>query len=795
MDASQALAYSNSGGADLRDQAVGTSASTVIAPRFTPDAFNFASYTILQHPIIEHFTETSRAKEPALSSDDVRREYVEALHSPTVEALIARLLSYLPNADADLVRRAYALAFVAHRHQCRRSGEPYIDHPVAVAAILLELQMDAVSIAAALLHDVVEDTGAPLELLQAHFGPTLTHLVDGVTKLSGLEARSKEDIQAGTYRKMFIATADDPRVVLIKLADRLHNMRTLGATSREQQQRVARETLEIYAPLAHRLGMWQMKSDLEDLAFKTLKPEAYHEIAQQLTLRRDARERVIHRVIAKVRLHLEKEGIPAEVSGRSKHIYSIWRKMERKGVPLDQIYDQLAVRVIIDEADQQKAIGLCYRVLGIVHMLWTPVMSEFDDYIAVPKESSYRSLHTTVLIPPGTPCEVQIRTHEMHAVAEHGIAAHWRYKEGFGRSDQSFENKLKWLRDLIAWRTSDSPDDKAFVEDLKFELDEQIYVFTPKGKIIDLPEGSTPVDFAYRIHSEVGNHCVGARVNGRIVSLDYRLQNGEIVDIMTTKTVRGPSRDWLNFVKSPSARNHIRRYFRRLERDENEAAGRDLLEKEIKRLGVTLSFDTIVTIWGARSVDDLFALIGTGEVTARTVAQKVLAHQEAIQDEFVLPAIQPPTKRDPLGIQVRGVGAVPTRLAKCCNPVAGEPIVGYVTRGRGVTVHRADCRTVVNERERLIDVSWGGEPPRGYPVPLRIESWDRVGLWRDVSAIIADAGINIERLDQVQTRRAQRTVLEVLVTIQSVDQLSQLIDKLNRIPDVIEARRESPQRR
>ncbi len=712
------------------------------------------------------------------------------LYSPTVDALISRLLSYYPDAQEDMIRRAYAFAHAAHEGQKRRSGEPYIDHPVAVASILLDLQMDTGSIVAALLHDVVEDTSIPLEQITRDFGAEIAHLVDGVTKLSVLEAQSKEEAQAGTYRKMFIAMADDPRIVLIKLADRLHNMRTLGATPPEQQQRVARETLEIYAPLAHRLGIWQIKSELEDLAFKTLQPEKYRQIAQQLLLRRDARERIIQRVISRLKHALEKENIAANISGRPKHIYSIYRKMERKGVSLDQIYDLLAVRVIVNE------VGECYRVLGIVHNIWTPVLSEFDDYIAVPKESMYRSLHTTVLIPGGTPCEVQIRTHEMHEVADHGIAAHWRYKEGFGKSDRSFETKLTWLRSLIDWRR-ELTDAREFVESIKADVfEDQVYVFTPKGKIIDLPVGSTPVDFAYRIHSEVGHRCVGAKINGRMVSLDYQLHSGEIVQIMTCKTLRGPSRDWLNFVKTSSARNHIRRYFRRQERDENIAAGRDLLEKELKRLGLTaLSFEEIVSIWNARSVEDLFALIGTGETTARQVVQKVLAQQTVPQDDelALLPNFTPPTRTSAPGIKVRGTGDVLTRLAKCCNPVVGEPIVGYVTRGKGITIHRADCRTILNERskERLIEVTWGSDKPQGYPVPVRIESWDRVGLWRDISATIADAGINIEELHQAQTRKAGRTVLIVQMTIQSLSQLTMILDKLNRIPDVIEARRES----
>ncbi len=721
--------------------------------------------------------------------DDLSQLLHESANSHTANHLVARLHSYMPSVSSDIVRRAYALAYVAHRGQHRQSGEPYITHPVEVAIILIDLQMDTSTIAAALLHDVVEDTGVSLESIEEHFGEEISQLVNGVTKLSVLEARTKEEAQVGTYRKMFIAMADDPRVVLIKLADRLHNMRTLGATPQEKQMRVARETLEIYAPLASRLGIWRIKSELEDLAFKTIDRKKYREIAEQLQLRRDARERIIHQVIGRLRQELKREGIEADISGRPKHIYSIHRKMVRKGVSLDQIYDQLAVRVIVHE------VGECYRVLGVVHSIWTPLLSEFDDYIAVPKESMYRSLHTTVLIPGGTPCEVQIRTREMHEVSEYGIAAHCRYKEGFSSDDSGFESKMAWLRSLIEWRR-EMTDAHEFVESVKSDIfEDQVYVFTPKGKIIDLPVGSTPVDFAYRIHSEVGGRCAGAKVNGRIVPLDSRLQNGDIVDVMTHKHTRGPSRDWLNFVKTSSARSHIKRYFRRLQRADNIAAGRDLLEKELKRMGVTLSFDAIATVCGERNVDDMFAHIGSGETTARQVVQQVLADRSEQHDDLAhIPDITPPPRQDDTaGIRVRGTGNVLTRLARCCNPIVGEPIVGYVTRGKGITIHRADCRNMLNERERdrIVEVSWGESDPQGYPVPVRIESWDRVGLWRDVSATVADANINIEELQQVQDRKDGRVVLVMRLTIQSISQLTAILDKLNRIPNVIEARRES----
>ncbi len=718
----------------------------------------------------------------------------DLMASSPANELVQRITSYhTTSADegSALVRRAYAIAREAHEGQKRNSGEPYIEHPVAVAHILLDLRLDPASIAAALLHDVVEDTSITREQIAHTFGEEVAHLVDGVTKLTVLENQTKEEAQAGTYRKMFIAMADDPRVVLVKLADRLHNMRTIGSMSQESQRRNARETLDIYAPLAHRLGIWQIKWELEDRSFQVFNPEKYQEIKRQLNIRRQERERIIQRVISKLQQALEKEGIQSNITGRPKHIYSIYRKMERKGVSLDQIYDQLAVRVIVP------SVGECYQVLGIVHAMWPPVPGEFDDYIARPKESLYRSLHTTVLIPGGQPCEVQIRTSEMHEIAEHGIAAHWRYKEGFGRADTSFDAKLAWLRGLIEWRR-DLTDAREFVESLKTdELEEQVYVFTPKGKIIDLPVGSSPVDFAYRIHSQVGHSCVGAKVNNRMVPLDYQMKSGEIVDIMTSKTARGPSRDWLNFVKTTSARNHIRRYFKRLRREENEAAGRDLLEKELKRLGLSVPFDEIAQMFSLKTVDDLFAQLGSGDMTARNVVQRLLQSQRIKEEDELadIPQVapQPERKTDPKGIQVRGVDGVLTRLAKCCNPVVGEPIVGYVTRGKGITVHRADCRTVINEhdRARLVDVTWGTtQKQQGYSVPVRIEAWDRLGLWRDVTSALADAVINIERVEQVPTRKPGRAVLLTTLTIFSISQLTTILDKLNRMPDVIEARRE-----
>ncbi len=755
---------------------------------------------LLKHKVMHTIVEQQQRRGCQATLETVQKAFVQAYYSPSVEALIARHRDYLPTADFDLIRRSYALATVAHEGQRRQSGQPYIDHPIEVALILLDLRLDTESIAAALLHDVVEDTGVPCEVIERFFGKQVANLVDGVTKLSGYENKSKEEVQAGTYRKLIIASADDPRVVLIKLADRLHNMRTIHATPPQKQQRVARETLDIYAPLAHRLGMWQMKSELEDLAFKTLQPDRYREIAQGLAMRKEARDRIIQRVIAQLKDALAREGIKAEVTGRSKHIYSIWRKMERKGVPLERIYDQLAVRIIVDDPNNE--VGACYQALGVVHskMNWTPVMQEFDDYIAAPKESSYRSIHTTVILPEGLHCEVQIRSRKMHEEAEHGIAAHWRYKEGFNnRTDKDYENKIRWLRELITWRNETT--DSEFVDMLRAEFEERVFVFTPKGKIIDLPEGSTPIDFAYRIHSEVGHNCIGAKVNDRIVPLDYQLRNGEIVEILTAKTPRGPSRDWLRIVKTPSARNHIKRYFRRLEREENIAAGREILEKELKRFGLNhISFDKLVELAGpsVRSIDDLFYQIGVDDINERALIQKLLAAQEPT----TTPLPPSPHQNQPLArvsasgeIYLEGTGKIPSRLARCCNPIFGEPIIGFTTRGRGVTVHRTDCRSIQNlsesEKGRLMPVCWGSGNGTNeqFLVPLRIEAWDRVGLWRDISNVIADAGINITDVHHGRRHANGRTALNVTVALNSMPQLSTLIEKINRIPDIIDVYR------
>ncbi len=694
-----------------------------------------------------------------------------------------------------VVEEAYKLAEEAHRGQYRASGAPYIEHPVATAMILARMQLDPETIAAALLHDVPEDTPVDFEVIRAKFGEQIAKLVDGVTKLSKIKWAGEEtsprerDQQAENLRKMFLAMAEDLRVVLIKLADRLHNMRTINALPREKQIRVAQQTMEIYAPLANRLGIWQFKSELEDLAFKTLEPEKYMELHRQIELHHEDRERYLKRVISVLRRALEKEGISAEISGRNKHIYSIYRKMLRKGRPIDQIYDVLAVRVIVD------SVMDCYAALGVIHSLWKPVPGEFDDYIAVPKESMYQSLHTAVLSLEGKPLEVQIRTHEMHEVAEYGIAAHWRYKEG-GRRDPDFETKIAWLRRLMEWR-DEMADAEVFVESLKSDVfQDQVYVFTPKGDVIDLPAGATPIDFAYRIHTDIGHQCVGAKVNDRLVPLDYVLKTGDVVKIITSKVRRGPSRDWLNpnlgYVKTATAREKIRQWFRRQQREENIAQGRDILDAELRKLGLEgMPYQEVMLHFPQYTkLDDFLAGIGYGAITTQQLAQKLLkvGEEQTAQAQIV----SHPTSTS--GLKIMGVGDLLTRLAPCCKPMPGDEIVGYITRGRGVTVHRADCENIKKETEveRLVRLDWEGVAPQKYPVTIRVHALDRVGLVRDVSTVIADEKINMTSVTTTTDPKERTATITLTVEVSDAKELSKVLAKLESVKNVIEVRRAVP---
>ena len=719
------------------------------------------------------------------------------MNSPA--ALLKQVEGYLTASEVEGIRRAYDFAASAHAGQRREGGQPYITHPRAVAETLAELRLDSATIVAALLHDVVEDCGVEPRELEARFGQEAAKLVDGVTKLSrvpwfqedGSQERplDRQAIWAESMRKMFLAMADDVRVVLIKLADRLHNMRTLDARPPEKRRRVAEETMEIYAPLANRLGIWQIKWQLEDLAFRHLEPGTYKEIASKLASRRGARERYITRAISILEEELRRAGIKAEISGRPKHIYSIYRKMKARSADIAQIYDLLAVRVLVDTVQE------CYTVLGQIHALWRPLPGQFDDYIASPKESLYQALHTTVLALDGQPLEIQIRTHEMHKVAEYGVAAHWRYKEG-RRQDIGFDAKVAWLRQLMDWQKDIAGGAQAFVDSLKTDVfQDQVYVFTPKGEIKEMPAGATPLDFAYRVHTEVGHKCVGAKVNGRMVALDQRLHNGDVVEIITARGSKGPSRDWLNpnlgYVRTATAREKIRQWFRRQQREENVQRGRELVEKELKRLSIDgVKLDDIATKLRYERVDDFLAAVGYGDIHPHQVAMRVAneLRVEAAADEPVLrPAATPSND----GVRVQGVGSLLTRLAQCCHPVPGDRIVGYITRGKGVTVHRKDCASVEHEqdRERFVHVDWDRTDHQVFPVTIRVEAWDRVGLARDVAALLADEGLSMTAQSAV-VHKDQTATVWATVEVGGLDKLSRVLNRLEGIPDVFTVVRE-----
>jgi guanosine-3',5'-bis(diphosphate) 3'-pyrophosphohydrolase len=695
-----------------------------------------------------------------------------------------------------LITEAYELAEVAHADQRRVSGEPYLYHCLEVANMLAELRLDPPTIAAGLLHDVVEDSLVSVEDLRRDFGEQIAQLVDGVTKLGEIELSKMgrltfDEKESESLRKMFFAMFSDVRVVLIKLADRLHNMRTLGPLPEDRRERIARETLEIFAPLANRLGIWQWKWELEDLGFRYLNPRRYREIAQLIAERRQAREQDIKHYIDILSQRLAEDGIPNDqISGRPKHIYSIYRKMEDRGLPFEQIYDIQGIRVQVDTLAQ------CYTVLGIVHGLWRPIPGEFDDYIATPKDNLYRSLHTAVVADDGKTLEVQIRTHEMHETAEYGIAAHWRYKEGRRQRDIEFEQKINWLRQLMEWR-QDITDATEFVASLKTDVfQDRVYTFTPKGDVIDLPTGSTPIDFAYHIHTEIGHRCRGGKVNGKLVSLDYQLKNGDQVSILTAKR-GGPSRDWLNpalgYVKTSRARSKVRQWFRRQDRDKNIAQGRELLERELKRLDVEgMAHDKVARLFQFERLDDFLAAVGCGDVNNQQIATRIIEaerQEKATEEEVQVPTVTPPAVVGE-GITVRGTGGLLTHLARCCSPVPGDAIVGYVTRGHGVTVHRRDCPNILRipEAERLIEVDWGTDK-KTYPVMIHILAYDRGGLMRDIAALVAADDINMTSLNVTTTKNI--ATFYATLEIADIAQLSSILAKIERLPNVVEARRQA----
>jgi GTP pyrophosphokinase len=719
-------------------------------------------------------------------------------HTTQFENWLAESPQDRPESDRALLHRAFDVADKAHRGQKRASGEPYISHCLATANILAELRLDTSTLAAALLHDTLEDTDITYKQLEAEFGTEIASLVDGVTKLgtidqlSGLSERSlKQDAQAESLRKMFLAMVDDVRVVLIKLADRLHNMRTLGSLPEEKRKRIALETLEIFAPLANRLGIWQMKWELEDLSFRFLEPQRFKEMTSLIDERRPDRERYIGEVVELVKQELEKAGINSEVYGRSKHAYSVFRKMQRKEVEFDQIYDVRAVRIIVKEVRD------CYAALGAIHGKWSPIPGEFDDYIATPKDNLYRSLHTAVVGPGGRPLEVQIRTYEMHDTAELGIAAHWRYKESH-KADPAFDNKIAWLRQLMEW-PQDLADAHEFVDSLKTDVfQEHVYAFTPKGDIFELPYGATPIDFAYYVHTEVGSRCRGAKVNGRLVSLDYQLKNGDMVEILTAKR-GGPSLDWLNphlgYVKTTRARSKIRQWLKRQNREQNIAQGREVLERELKRLGLSdIPFEQIARKFNLEDVEDVLAAIGAGDINSQQIAGRVLDLVQPIQTAFEMP--MPQVRRRPVapaGVRVRGVGDLMTHLAQCCNPLPGDPILGYVTRGRGFTIHRQDCPNMLrlSDSERLIEVEWGEEATETYPVHVEVEAFDRPGLMRDITSVIAEETINMSAANMHTHPKNHMAKMMLTLQISDVNQLSRVLARIARLPNVVEAVRQT----
>lgn len=722
----------------------------------------------------------------------------------SLEDLLEQVQRYQPQGDLSIIEKAYNFAEKAHEGQSRISGEPYFIHPVAVASILARLELDIPTIAGGLLHDVVEDTKITLVELEKEFGVEIAQLVDGVTKLSRIEFRSKEEQQVENLRKMFLAMAKDIRVVLIKLADRLHNMRTLKHQSAWKQREIAEETLEIFAPLAHRLGIFAIKWELEDLAFRYLEPEQYYHLVEGISMKRREREAYIDQVMNILKERLVEVGIKADIQGRPKHFYSIYKKMKEQGKELSEIYDLIAVRVIVE------SIKDCYGALGIVHTLWKPIPGRFKDYIAMPKPNMYQSLHTTVMGPQGEPFEIQIRTFEMHRTAEFGIAAHWKYKEGGKGGSKDFDQRLAWLRQILEWQT-ELRDAREFMETLKIDVfSDVVFVFTPKGDVLELPAGSVPIDFAYRIHSDVGHRCIGSKVNGRIVPLDYTLKNGDIVEILTSKQANGPSRDWLKLVKTSQAKNRIRQWFRKEKREENIARGKEILEKELKKQGLEpgelFKSDRILEVskrFNFNNPDEFFATLGDGALSPIQVIARVkddIYKGKKLPDESILTELPAEKKstgygKGSQGIRVRGVDDVLIRLSRCCNPLPGDPIVGYVTRGRGVSVHRADCPNVTyhynEEKGRIVDVTWDQDSEAAYQVEIEVIALDRPRLATDIMMTITDMKVQINAIHARAVRQNLATV-NLKIEIRNLSHLNNIMEKIKKIKDVIEVHRVIP---
>jgi guanosine-3',5'-bis(diphosphate) 3'-pyrophosphohydrolase len=709
-----------------------------------------------------------------------------------------------PKANLELIKKAHDFAVKAHEGQLRISGEPYITHPLAVSIILANLGLDDNTIVASLLHDVVEDTKIDLKDIKANFGEEIALLVDGVTKLSRIEYYSKEERQVENYRKMFLAMAKDVRVILIKLADRLHNMRTLKFQSFWKQREIAQETLEIFAPLASRLGIFKFKWELEDLSFRYLEPEKYYDLVEKISMKRKEREEYINEVIQTLGKELDKSKIKADISGRPKHFYSIYNKMEKKGRDLNEIYDLIAVRIIVD------TVRDCYGTLGIIHTLWKPIPGRFKDYIAMPKPNMYQSLHTTVIGPRGEPFEIQIRTWDMHQTAEYGIAAHWLYKESSKQKDR-LDETFTWLKQIREWQ-NELQDSKEFVETLKIDLfSDVVFVFSPKGDVFELPAGSTPIDFAYRVHTEIGHRCIGSKVNNRIVPIDYQLKTGDIVEILTSKQANGPSRDWLKIVKSSQAKNRIRQWFRREKREENLHKGRELLERELKKHHLEIAYYTkqerlnvVAKKIGFSSAEDLLVGIGDGTISPLHVQFKLREEYDKSYKADIEEDLLSQTKdlrktekssKSSQGVRVKGVDNIMVRFSRCCNPLPGDKIIGYITRGRGISIHREDCPNVkiylMDEQERLVEAAWDETAKTSFQVEIMVMAFDRDKLTTDVINIVNDAKVHINAIN-ARAKKNSSAIIELKIEIHNLDQLNALMEKIRRVKDVIEVKRVTP---
>jgi len=725
------------------------------------------------------------------------------VNSLDIEDLIGRLEKELSKTDKELLQSVYAFAAKAHKGQHRISGEPYITHPLAVANILIDLELDIVTIASAILHDVVEDTSVTIEDIKQNFGDEIALLVDGVTKLSKLEYKSKEEEQVENLRKMFLAMAKDIRVILIKLSDRLHNMRTLSSHKISKQKEIAEETIEIFAPLAHRLGIFKVKWELEDLSLRYLESEKYYELVKGINKKRAEREEYINQVIILLRDKLDNVEIRADIEGRPKHFFSIYKKMTDQGKNLNEIYDLIAVRVMVDSVKD------CYGALGIVHTLWKPIPGRFKDYIAMPKSNMYQSLHTTVVGPQGEPFEIQIRTWEMHKTAEYGIAAHWRYKEGKGdeKLEGKMDEKLVWLRQLLEWQ-KDLGDAREFMENLKIDLFvDVVFVFTPKGDVIELPAGSNPIDFAYRIHTDIGHRCIGAKVNGKIVPLDYKLKNGDIMSILTSRQTNGPSRDWLKTVQTSQAKNRIRAWFKKENKTENITKGKEAIERESKKNGLDLGDLSknehvleAVKRYNFSSLDDLFAAVGDGVVTPNQIMAKLREDDRKEKrvisqtdiNNLIAESKQKKKKKKDNGIIVAGLDNGLVRLAGCCNPVPGDQIIGFITRGRGVTIHQRDCVNMKYhlkvEVERIIPAAWDTDQINSFQVKVEVHAKDRPGLLTDVMVILVEINISANDVHARGTKNG-KAVIELLIDVESLEQLDYIMKRINNVSEVYDVYR------